>query len=88
MNGSAALECADPKSLGSTIGTGNLEVDLDKRLVMVDDNPVKLTQREYEILELLSSRKGTIVTKEMFLDRSLCRRWARAGAQDHRYLRL
>ena len=39
MNGSAALECADPKSLGSTIGTGNLEVDLDKRLVMVDDNP-------------------------------------------------
>jgi two-component system cell cycle response regulator CtrA len=69
MNGSAALECADPKSLGSTIGTGSLEVDLDKRLVMVDDNPVKLTQREYEILELLSSRKGTIVTKEMFLDR-------------------
>ena len=69
MNGSAALECADPKSLGSTIGTGNLEVDLDKRLVTVDGNPVKLTQREYEILELLSSRKGTIVTKEMFLDR-------------------
>ena len=69
MNGSAALECADPKNLGSTIGTGNLEVDLDKRLVTVDGNPVKLTQREYETLELLSSRKGTIVTKEMFLDR-------------------
>jgi two-component system cell cycle response regulator CtrA len=69
MNGSAALECADPKSLGSTIGTGNLEVDLDERLVTVDGNPVKLTQREYEIFELLSSRKGTIVTKEMFLDR-------------------
>jgi two-component system cell cycle response regulator CtrA len=69
MNGSAALECADPKSVGSTIGTGKLEVDLDKRLVTVDGNPVNLTQREYEILELLDLRKGTIVTKEMFLDR-------------------
>jgi DNA-binding response OmpR family regulator len=68
MNGSAALECADPKSVGSTIGTGKLEVDLDRRLVTVDGNPVNLTQREYEILELLGLRKGTIVTKEMFLN--------------------
>jgi two-component system cell cycle response regulator CtrA len=69
MNGSATLECADPKSVGSTIGTGKLEVDLDKRLVTVDGKPVNLTQREYEILEILGLRKGTIVTKEMFLNR-------------------
>ena len=51
------------------IGTGKLEIDLDKRLVTVDGDPVNLTQREYEVLELLDLRKGTIVTKEMFLNR-------------------
>ena len=69
MNSSAAPESSDPKSGGSTIGTGGLEIDLDRRLVMVDGKPVNLTQREYEILELLWLRRGSIVTKEMFLDR-------------------
>ena len=69
MNSPATLECAGPKTAGSTIRTANLAVNIDEGLVSVDGTPVKLTQREYEILELLSSRKGTIVTKEMFLDR-------------------
>ena len=49
------------------IETGKLAVNLEKRLVTVDGNPVRLTPKEYEILELLSLRKGTILTKEMFL---------------------
>jgi len=69
MNGSAGLEGANPKSVGSTIGTGKLEVNLDKRLATVDGNPVPLTPTEYEILEFLSLRKGTVLTKEMFLNR-------------------
>jgi DNA-binding response OmpR family regulator len=69
MNSSVTLECADTKTAGSSIRTGKIVVNLGQRLVTVDGNPVKLTQREYKILELLSSRKGTIVTKEMFLDR-------------------
>ena len=69
MKGSAPPESLDPKSVGSMIGTGGLEIDLDRRLVMVDGKPVNLTQREYEILELLWLRRGSIVTKEMFLDR-------------------
>ena len=64
---SSVLECADPKPAGSTIRTGNLAVNIDEGLVSVDGDPVKLTPREYEILELLYSRRGTIVTKEMFL---------------------
>jgi two-component system cell cycle response regulator CtrA len=67
MNSSGRLECA--KTAGSTIRTGKFEVNLDKRLVTVDSDPVHLSPKEYEILELLSSRKGTIVTKEMFLNR-------------------
>jgi len=69
MSSSVTLECADTKTAGSSIRTGKIVVNLEQRLVTVDGNPVNLTQREYEILELLSSRKGTIVTKEMFLDR-------------------
>ena len=69
MKSSARLECAEPKIAESTIRTGNLAVNIDEGLVSVDGDPVKLTQREYEILELLYSRRGTIVTKEMFLNR-------------------
>ena len=52
----------------STIRTGKLVVNLDTRVVSVDDQPVKLTNREYAILELLSLRKGTTVTRETFLN--------------------
>src|SRR5271156_6353046 len=52
----------------STIRTGKLLVNLDSRIVSVDDQPVHLTGKEYGILELLSLRKGTTLTKEMFLN--------------------
>jgi len=53
----------------ATIRTGKLAVNLKARVVSVDDQPVHVTATEYSILELLSLRKGTILTKEMFLDR-------------------
>ena len=34
----------------------------------LDGKPVHLTSKEYGILELLSLRKGTTLTKEMFLN--------------------
>jgi two-component system, cell cycle response regulator CtrA len=52
----------------STIRTGKLLVNLDSRIVSVEDQPVHLTGKEYGILELLSLRKGTTLTKEMFLN--------------------
>jgi two-component system cell cycle response regulator CtrA len=51
----------------STIRTGDLVVDLESRVVSVHDKPVPLTGKEYSILELLSLRQGTTVTKEMLL---------------------
>ena len=53
---------------GSTIGIGKLVVNLDTRIVSVDDQAVHLTGKEYAILELLTRRKGTIVTREMLLN--------------------
>ena len=52
----------------SIIKTGKLVVNLDARTVEVDSKPVHLTGKEYGILELLSLRKGTTLTKEMFLN--------------------
>ncbi|MEM7652468.1 MAG: response regulator transcription factor [Pseudomonadota bacterium] len=52
----------------SIIRTGRLTVNLDTRTVEVDSHPVHLTGKEYGILELLSLRKGTTLTKEMFLN--------------------
>jgi two-component system, cell cycle response regulator CtrA len=52
----------------SVIRTGRLIVNLDTRTVEVDGQPLHLTGKEYGILELLSLRKGTTLTKEMFLN--------------------
>ncbi len=52
----------------SVIRTGRLVVNLDSRTAEVDGQPLHLTGKEYSILELLSLRKGTTLTKEMFLN--------------------
>ena len=52
----------------SIIRTGKLKVNLDARTVEVDSQPLHLTGKEYGILELLSLRKGTTLTKEIFLN--------------------
>jgi two-component system cell cycle response regulator CtrA len=52
---------------GATIRTGRLVVDLEKRVASVGELSVGLTGKEYGILELLSRRKGMVLTKEMLL---------------------
>ena len=52
----------------SKIETGKLSVNWDARTVEVGGKPLHLTGKEYKILELLSLRKGTTLTKEMFLN--------------------
>ena len=52
----------------SVITTGELKINLDTKTVEVNEQPVHLTGKEYQMLELLSLRKGTTLTKEMFLN--------------------
>ena len=52
----------------SVITTGELTVNLDTKTVEVHGQRVHLTGKEYQMLELLSLRKGTTLTKEMFLN--------------------
>ena len=52
----------------SVVTTGDLVVNLDQKTVEVSGARVHLTGKEYQMLELLSLRKGTTLTKEMFLN--------------------
>ena len=52
----------------SVIKTGDITVNLDAKTVEVGGQRVHLTGKEYQMLELLSLRKGTTLTKEMFLN--------------------
>jgi two-component system cell cycle response regulator CtrA len=52
----------------SVISTADLTVNLDTKTVEVTGQRVHLTGKEYQMLELLSLRKGTTLTKEMFLN--------------------
>ncbi len=52
----------------SVIRVGKVLVNLDAKSVDVDGRAVHLTGKEYQMLELLSLRKGSTLTKEMFLN--------------------
>jgi two-component system, cell cycle response regulator CtrA len=52
----------------SVVQTGDLIVNLDAKTVKVQGKRVHLTVKEYQMLELLSLRKGSTLTKEMFLN--------------------
>jgi two-component system, cell cycle response regulator CtrA len=51
----------------SVINTADLCVNLDSKMVEINGSRVHLTSKEYQMLELLAIRKGSTLTKEMFL---------------------
>ncbi|MFN3194671.1 MAG: response regulator [Chlorobiota bacterium] len=57
----------ETKSEYITIGDG-LKIDLNKYEVLVDDNELSLTSSEFKILELISSKKGWVYSREQILN--------------------
>ncbi|MFN7173354.1 MAG: response regulator transcription factor [Thermaurantiacus tibetensis] len=51
----------------STIEVGPLSIDLAARRASIAGTPVPLTGKEFQCLAFLAMRRGTTVTKEMFL---------------------
>jgi two-component system KDP operon response regulator KdpE len=62
--------------------SGGLAVDLVRRLVTVDGQEVKLTPREYDLLRLLVSHAGKVLTHKFLL------REVWGGESDVQYLRI
>ena len=52
----------------SVVQSGDLVVNLDAKTTEVNGTRVYLTGKEYQVLELLSLRKGMTISKEMFLN--------------------
>ena len=52
----------------AVIRIGKLVVNLNNRTVEVEGHPVRLTRKEYGVLELLALWKGTILNQEMFIN--------------------
>ncbi len=61
----ALLRRAAPRE--SRLGVGNLELDPNAREVRVEGRSVELTYKEFELLRLLLSRKGTVFTRDEIL---------------------
>ncbi|BCH28979.1 DNA-binding response regulator [Mesorhizobium sp. L-8-10] len=62
--------------------SGELSVDLVKRIVKVGDREVKLSPKEYDILRILVQHAGKVLTHRFLLDRI----WG--GSTDVQYLRV
>jgi two-component system cell cycle response regulator CtrA len=52
----------------SLIVTGKLVLNLDAKTAEVSGEPMRLTTKEYQLLEALSLRKGTALTKNVLLN--------------------
>ncbi|TXM60434.1 response regulator transcription factor CtrA [Methylobacterium sp. WL120] len=52
----------------SVIDIEGMVINLDQKVVEIAGTRVPLTGKEYQMLELLALRKGTTITKEMFLN--------------------
>lgn len=67
----ARLQAITRRSKGhadSIITVGRMTINLMAQTVHVDNTPVRLTGKEYAILELLAIRRGSTLTKETFLN--------------------
>ncbi len=51
----------------SEIRCGELMLNIENKSIIVEGSPVKLTKKEYDMLELFIRRKGAILSKEVFL---------------------
>ncbi|MCF1480557.1 MULTISPECIES: response regulator [Rhizobium/Agrobacterium group] len=68
----------------SIIRSGELVIDIDHRLVTRADQPVKLTPKEYDLLRLLATHAGRVLTHGALLKEV----WGPAHAHDLQYLRV
>lgn len=57
------------KNEGKILKYGNLEINLDNYAVFIDDNPVRLTKKEIEILWILSSNVNRVFSRDTLLDK-------------------
>ncbi len=73
-----------PASDSEVFKSGRLSVDLARRAVMVDGEPIKLTKTEYALLRLFVQNAGKVLTHSQILREV----WGAAYTNETHYLRV
>jgi two-component system, OmpR family, KDP operon response regulator KdpE len=79
-----ALRHAAPGEAAPVVTTGELSVDLARRLVTVSGREISLTPTEYELLKVLASHLGRVVTHRQLLRQI----WGAQFEAETHYLRV
>lgn len=72
------------EAAGPLVCSGSLQIDLNRRQVLQEGRPVKLTALEYRLLEALALRNGKVATHAQLLEEV----WGPGGAGNTHYLRI
>ncbi|HRL12841.1 MAG TPA: response regulator [Aggregatilineales bacterium] len=75
---------AQPQQDESVFESGSLRVDLARRVVTVNETPVKLTPTEYALLRLMIQHAGRVLTHQQILREV----WGPEYVQETHYLRV
>jgi two-component system KDP operon response regulator KdpE len=75
---------AVPQVASSCFKFGNVEVDLDRRRVVVSGNEVRLTRIEYRLLQILIQHADRVVTQKQLLNEV----WGPKHTEQSHYLRV
>lgn len=63
---------------------GHLQIDLQEHTVRLDDEEIRLSKKEFELLKLLTAYPGRILTQQQLLREV----WGPQHAEDNHYLRV
>jgi two-component system KDP operon response regulator KdpE len=74
----------DVQVLPEVFDDGHLRVDIAQRQVLLQGQPVRLSRKEFELLRVLMSYRGRIVTQRQLLTEV----WGKAHLEDTHYLRI
>jgi len=77
-------QATDPAAHKGPIAAGDVTIDLDRRLVMREGQPVRLTPKEYDVLGYLARHVGKLVNHADLLTAI----WGAAHSADTQYLRV
>jgi two-component system, OmpR family, KDP operon response regulator KdpE len=72
------------EAVPSVLTTGPLRIDAADHSATLDGHPLHLTRREFDLLWMLASHRGRLVTQAMILKAI----WGPAHAEDSQYLRV
>ena len=60
----AVLRRSQPRRMGTVLKAGGITLSLDERSVIVDDQPVQLSYKEFELLRVFMEHPGEVFTRE------------------------